>query len=84
MQKYFISGEINSEVADKEAKMEEIGQKYKDGKQSRLDGIAVEYDDYRFVVRPSNTEPLLRLTVEGKTKEIMEAKKEEIVRVIKS
>lgn len=83
-QKYFISGEINSVVADKEAKMEEISQRYKDGKQSRLDGIAVEYDDYRFVVRPSNTESLLRLTVEGKSKEIMEEKKEEILKIIKS
>lgn len=82
MQKYFISGEINSEVADKEGKMEEIAQKYKDGKQSRLDGVAVEYEDYRFVVRPSNTEPLLRLTVEAKSKELMEAKKEEILKLI--
>jgi len=84
MQKYFISGEINSEVADKEGKMAEIGQKYQDGKQSTLDGIAVEYDQYRFVVRPSNTEPLLRLTVEGKTREIMEEKKEEILKLIRS
>ncbi|MBI2065929.1 phosphomannomutase/phosphoglucomutase [Candidatus Woesebacteria bacterium] len=84
MQKYFISGEINSAVADKEAKMAEIGQKYKDGKQSTLDGIAVEYEQYRFVVRPSNTEPLLRLTVEGKTRKIMEEKKEEILKLIRS
>ncbi|MEK7112290.1 MAG: phosphomannomutase/phosphoglucomutase, partial [Patescibacteria group bacterium] len=63
-------------------KMEEIAQKYKDGKQSRLDGIAVEYEDYRFVVRPSNTESLLRLTVEAKSKEVMETKKEEILKLI--
>ncbi len=48
MEKYFISGEINTEVADKEGKMNEIAEKYKDGQQSRLDGVSIEYADYRF------------------------------------
>ncbi|HEX6977487.1 MAG TPA: phosphomannomutase/phosphoglucomutase [Patescibacteria group bacterium] len=84
MNKYFISGEINTEVADKEKKMEEIAQRYKDGKQSRLDGIAVEYDNYRFVVRPSNTESLLRLTLEAKSKELMEVKRDEVLAIIRT
>ncbi len=62
---YFISGEINSEVADPQAKMEEIGRAYGDGRISTLDGISVDYDDWHFNVRPSNTEPLLRLNVES-------------------
>lgn len=84
LEKYFISGEINSEVAEKEAKMNEIAEKYKDAEQSRLDGIAVEYSDFRFCVRPSNTEPLLRLTLEAKSKELMEQKRDEVLSVIRS
>lgn len=84
MEKYFISGEINSEVSDKEGKMNEIAEKYKDAQQSRLDGISVEYDKWRFCVRPSNTEPLLRLTLEAKSKELMEQKREEVLRIIRS
>lgn len=84
MKKYIISGEINSEVVDKDAKMEEISQKYKDAKQSRLDGISVEYNDFRFVVRPSNTEPLLRLTLEAKSKQLMEQKRDEVLDIIRN
>ncbi|MDP3917720.1 MAG: phosphomannomutase/phosphoglucomutase [Candidatus Woesebacteria bacterium] len=84
MNKYFISGEINNVVNDKEGKMKEIEKKYKDAKQSKLDGIAVEYEDYRFCVRPSNTEPLLRLTLEAKSKELMEEKRDEVLKLIKS
>lgn len=84
MEKYPISGEINSEVKDQNRKMEEISKKYKDGKQSRLDGISVEYSNYRFTVRPSNTEPLLRLTLEAKTKELMEQKRDEVLALIRS
>ncbi|HWA51888.1 MAG TPA: phosphomannomutase/phosphoglucomutase [Patescibacteria group bacterium] len=84
MNKYFISGEINTEVVDKEAKMNEIAEKYKDGQQSRLDGIAIEYQEYRFCVRPSNTENLLRLTLEAKSKELMEEKRDEVLRLIRS
>ena len=64
--KYFISGEINSEVADQKAKMEEIEPRLlRRRDQSHLDGVSVDYDDWHFNVRPSNTEPLLRLNLES-------------------
>ena len=63
--KYFISGEINSEVADQEAKIEELAERYADARQNHLDGISIDYDDWHFNVRPSNTEPLLRLCLES-------------------
>ena len=63
--RYFISGEINSEVADTDAKMAEIERRYADGEITKLDGISVDYDDWHFNVRPSNTEPLLRLNLES-------------------
>ncbi len=81
--KYFISGEINTEVIDKEGKMKEIAEKYKDGKLDTLDGISIEYSDYRFNVRPSNTESLLRLNVEAKSKELTEQKRDEILAIIR-
>jgi phosphomannomutase len=84
MNNYFISGEINTKVKDAKTKMEEISEKYKDAKQSRLDGISIEYTDFRFTVRPSNTEPLLRLTLEAKSKELMESKRDEVLEVIRS
>lgn len=84
MVKYIISGEINTEIVDKVGKMEEISEKYKDAKQSRLDGVAVEYDDWRFCVRPSNTESLLRLTLEAKSQELMEQKRDEVLSLIRS
>ncbi|MCH7730316.1 phosphomannomutase/phosphoglucomutase [Patescibacteria group bacterium] len=80
--RYFHSGEINSDVKDKEAKMEEIVKKYSDGKLSRLDGITIEYPDYWFNVRASNTEPLLRFALEAKTKELMGKKRDEITKLI--
>lgn len=83
MGKYIISGEINSEVSDKEAKMEEIATKYSDAKISKLDGVAIEYDDWRFCVRPSNTEPLLRLTLEAKSQKLMEEKRDEVLSLIR-
>lgn len=83
-EKYFHSGEINSDVKDKEAKMKEIAKKYSDGKISYLDGVTVEYDDFWFNVRPSNTEPLLRLNLEAISKEKMEEKRDEILKLIRS
>jgi phosphomannomutase len=81
--RYFISGEINSEVSDQQAKMEEIAERYSDGEQSHLDGISVDYDDWHFNVRPSNTEPLLRLNLESLvSREDMEAKRDEVLGVI--
>src|SRR2546421_344958 len=58
--RYFISGEINSKVADQEKKIEELAARYSEGRQHRLDGLSVDFDDWHFNVRPSNTEPLLR------------------------
>lgn len=84
MSKYFMTDEINTEVVDKEGKMNEIAEKYKDAEVSRLDGVSIEYKDYRFTVRPSNTENLLRLTLEAKTKELMEAKRDEVLAIIRS
>ncbi len=63
--RYFISGEINSEVADPTAKLEEVAERYSDGTITRLDGVSVDYPDWHFNVRPSNTEPLLRLNLES-------------------
>jgi phosphomannomutase len=82
MDKYFISGEINSEVEDKEGMMNEIAERYKDAQESRLDGVSIEYADWRFTVRPSNTEPLLRLTLEAKKQKLMEEKRDEVLKII--
>lgn len=85
LKKYYHSGEINSEVKDKEGKMKELAEKYKDAKNiSWLDGVTIEYDDYWFNVRPSNTESLLRLNLEAMSKEIMEDKRDEVLEIIRS
>lgn len=84
MSTYFISEEINTKVDDVHKKMEEVAEKYKDGDISRLDGVAVEYPDFRFCVRPSNTEPLLRLTLEAKSQELMEQKRDEVLGIIQA
>jgi phosphomannomutase len=83
--RYFISGEINSEVADQQAKMEELGERYSDGEVSWLDGVSVDYADWHFNVRPSNTEPLLRLNLESLvSRQDMEAKRDEVLAVIRA
>jgi phosphomannomutase len=83
--RYFISGEINSEVADPAAKLEELAERYPDGRQSRLDGVSVDYDDWHFNARSSNTEPLLRLCVESlRSREDMESRRDELLSVIRS
>jgi phosphomannomutase len=84
-ERYFISGEINSEVADQEAKMEEIAARYADAEQGRLDGISIDYPDWHFNVRPSNTEPLLRLNLESLVSyEDMERRRDEILALIRA
>jgi phosphomannomutase len=81
---YFISGEINSEVEDQAAKMREIEQRYADGEITKLDGVSVDYEDWHFNVRPSNTEPLLRLNLESLvSREDMEAKRDEVLALIR-
>jgi phosphomannomutase len=83
--RYFISGEINSEVADPAAKMAEIEERYADGEISKLDGISVDYEDWHFNVRPSNTEPLLRLNLESLvSREDMERRRDEVLDLIRS
>jgi phosphomannomutase len=81
--KYFISGEINSTVADAKAKMQELAQRYNDGKVEHLDGISVTYPTWHFNVRASNTEPLLRLNLEALSREEMELRREELLRIIR-
>ncbi len=82
--RYFISGEINSEVADQQGKMRELAERYDDGEVSWLDGVSVSYPDWHFNVRPSNTEPLLRLNLESLASgEDMERKRDEVLAVIR-
>lgn len=81
---YFVSGEINSTVSDQTAKLEELASRYSDGKQERLDGLSVSYDTWHFNVRPSNTEPLLRLNLEARSKEEMEQRRDEVLGIIRS
>jgi phosphomannomutase len=82
--RYFISGEINSEVADQEAKMKEIAAAHPEAKISWLDGVSVDYPDWHFNVRPSNTEPLLRLNLESlDSREDMEAKRDDVLALIR-
>jgi phosphomannomutase len=82
---YFISGEINSEVADPVAKLEEIRARYGDSEISGLDGISVDYADWHFNVRPSNTEPLLRLNLESLVSQAdMERRRDEVLALIRS
>ncbi|MHB9137939.1 MAG: phosphomannomutase/phosphoglucomutase [Victivallaceae bacterium] len=83
LRKYFASGEINSKVADVPSVLAKIKDKYSDGRMFELDGISVEYSDWWFNVRSSNTEPLLRLIVESKTKVQMEAKRDELLALIR-
>jgi phosphomannomutase len=83
-EKYFISGEINSEVADAAAKMREIEERYADAQVSHVDGVSIDYEDWHFNVRPSNTEPLLRLTLESLVSaEDMERRRDEVLGVIR-
>ena len=82
--RYFASGEINCKVRDKEKELKKLEERYQDAKNIfHLDGLSVEYENWWFNVRPSNTEELLRLNLETKSKELMEEKKKEIVQVIK-
>lgn len=77
--RYFISGEINSAVPDPQAKLEEISERFPDARQERLDGISIDYPDWHFNVRASNTEPLLRLCLESLVSEADMAQKRDAV-----
>jgi phosphomannomutase len=80
--RYAQSPEINVEVADKESAMREIERRFHSGRIDRLDGVSIEFDDFWFNVRPSNTEPLLRLRLEARTAEVARARSEEIRGII--
>ena len=82
--RYVDSGEINSRVNDPEAKIEEISAELADGRQDRLDGLTVEYEDWWCNVRPSNTEPLLRLNVEALTAELLTDRTARLLDLIRS
>jgi phosphomannomutase len=84
--KYFISGEINTRVASMatcDEKIAALGRRYRDANVYQLDGVSVEYPDWHFNVRPSNTEPLLRLNLEGKTPDLMAEKRDEVLAIIR-
>jgi phosphomannomutase len=84
--KYFISGEINTTVSSMAAvneKLDALAREYRHGHTYRLDGISAEFDDWHFNVRASNTEPLLRLNLEGLTPEIMERRRDDVLGIIR-
>ena len=83
-ERFFLTGEINTPVADVALKLRELEERYADGTVTRLDGISVDYDDWHFNVRPSNTEPLLRLNLEAFSQEQMEQKRDEVLELIRS
>jgi phosphomannomutase len=83
--RYFITGEINTPVADVPAKLEELEERFgAEGRVSQLDGLSVEFDDWHFNVRPSNTEPLLRLNLEARSQDLMDRKRDEVLGVIRA
>jgi phosphomannomutase len=82
---YFITGELNTPVPDVDAKLQELEERFgKEGRVSHLDGISIDAEDWHMNVRPSNTEPLLRLNLEARSKELMERKRDEVLGVIQS
>lgn len=83
LRRYSHSGEINNEVKNKDVVLEKLREKYADGQVSELDGLKINYPEWWFNVRPSNTEPLLRLNLEATTKELMEEKRDEVLSLIR-
>jgi phosphomannomutase len=84
--RFFLTGEINTPVADVALKLQELKERYAalGGRISHLDGISVDFDDWHFNVRPSNTEPLLRLNLEALSETVMEEKRDEVLDLIRS
>lgn len=83
LKKYFHSGEINSDVEDKSMVFIKLKEKYKSGKLNELDGVRIDFEDWWFNVRASNTEPKIRLNMEAKTKKLMEEKRDELLNIIR-
>jgi phosphomannomutase len=83
-ERYHISGEINSKVDDVEAALKRIQERYPDGRIEHMDGISIDYDDWHFNVRPSNTEPLVRLNLEAYSRDDMERRRDEVLSIIRA
>jgi phosphomannomutase len=82
---YFLTGEINTPVADVALKLQELKERFAtEGRVSHLDGLSIDADDWHMNVRPSNTEPLLRLNLEARSRELMEAKRDEVLGLIQA
>ncbi len=82
--KYFLSGEINSQVTDSQKTLDAVRAKYSDGELNEISGVAIRYPDWHFVVRPSDNEPLVRLTVEATSRELVDAKTQELLDLIRT
>jgi len=85
-ERFFLTGEINTRVADVPLKLQELKERYvaEGGRVSHLDGISIDFDDWHFNVRPSNTEPLLRLNLEALSESLMVEKRDEVLALIRS
>jgi phosphomannomutase len=85
-ERFFLTGELNTPVDDVPLTLQELKERYaaEGGRISHLDGLSVDFEDWHFNVRPSNTEPLLRLNLEASSRELMEAKRDEVLGVIRS
>ncbi len=84
LKRYFHSGEINSEVKDSQEVFRKLKEKYSTGKLNELDGVRIDFDDWWFNVRASNTEPKIRLNLEARTRELMEEKRDEVLGIIRA
>src|SRR5437016_13944402 len=84
-ERYFLTGELNTPVADVPLKLQELKERFgREGEVSHLDGISIDAADWHMNVRPSNTEPLLRLNLEARSRELMERKRDEVLDAIRS
>jgi phosphomannomutase len=84
-ERYFITGELNTRVSDVALKLRQLEERFgPEGAVSHLDGVSVDAGDWHFNVRPSNTEPLLRLNLEGRSRELMERKRDEVLAIIRT
>jgi phosphomannomutase len=83
--RYFITGEINTPVADVALKLQELKERYhNEGRVSHLDGLSIDADEWHMNVRPSNTEPLLRLNLEALSEDLMVLKRDEVLALIRA